>query len=410
MRVNLPPLHPGQDAVRRSKARFKVLMCGRRYGKTQLAAVLAIACALTGGIVWWVGPTSREASIGWDKIHQLAIQIPGVRIRVADHAIHFPSGGRVQVLSAENKTLRGEGLDLLIVDEAAYVAEAVWLEDLRASLSDREGQAVFISTPDGRNWLYRLYLRGQSPDWPEWESWQHTTYENPFISDSEIDAARAELPDWVFAQEYLAEPATFAGKVYKTFSPTGASVFHEANLARYTAFYGGLDFGFRNPTSIGVAGLDKDGTLDFVDSVYETGLTPPDVIEQVRGLTERYGVRRWWADPSDPSAIKELQQARLPVYPAPRVTGHLERSWVKNGIILVEKRLIADPPALRFMAPTCRDVIREMDLYRYPQGREGAEEKEAPLKVDDHGPDMVRYVVAGVEHEARTRPRVRVLA
>ena len=78
-RIKMPRLHRGQEEVRNSGARFRVLACGRRWGKSQLCAILALGCALMGGVVWWIGPTSREASIGWRKVAPVAVQIPGVK-------------------------------------------------------------------------------------------------------------------------------------------------------------------------------------------------------------------------------------------------------------------------------------------------------------------------------------------
>jgi hypothetical protein len=193
----------------------------------------------------------------------------------------------------------------------------------------------------------------------------------------------------------MAEFITFEGKVYKSFDPAGPCVVHKRD--KYVEYYGGIDFGFRNPTAIGVAGKTKDGTLDLVEEIYETGLVSYQVLAHVKALQNKYGVTRWWADPADPAMIEELKIAGIPISPAPRMKARLESSWVKNGIVEVEKLLIKDPPALRFFALGCPMTIKDMDNYRYPQRREGAQEKEQPLKVDDHGCDMVRYLVVGLK-------------
>ena len=408
MRIKMPPLHHGQDAVRLSPARFKTLACGRRWGKTQLCAALAVACACTGGIVWWVGPTAEVAQRGWEKIEPLARKIPGTTIRVSDFEIHFPGGGWVAFRSADGRrSLRGPGIDLLIIDEAAYVPETVWLADLRPTLSDRLGKALLISTPNGRgDWFHRQYQRGQDPDWPAYASWCAPTSSNPFIPAGEVAEAQSSLPDWVYRQEYLAEFVTFEGRVYKSLDIDSRHVFDQVDLSRYVEFYMGIDFGFRNPTCMVVGGRTRDDELDIVDGIHESGLTAPDVIDQTRRLVKKYNVRRAWADPADPGMIEELKRAQLPVYPCPRATHDLERSWVKNGIVEVEKRLIAD--RLRCLR-SLRWWTTTMDGYRYAKGREGAEEKEAPLKVDDHAPDATRYLVVGLADMHRRVPGVRLL-
>lgn len=394
MKVTLPRLNPNQEEVRQSGARFKVLPWGRRSGKTHFCSALAAETALNGGLAWWVAPTYDVARIGWRLIANIANQIPGTRILKADREIIFPGGGWAAIRSADgHRSLRGEGIDRLIIDDAAFVKESVWIADLRPALSDKQGGAVFISTPNGRGWFHSLYKRGNDPTWPDWESWQFPTSSNPLISADEIATAKRELPEWLFRQEYLAEFVTFAGRVYKTFDPVGRHVFTDPP-GEYDAYYGGLDFGFRNPMVATVFG-EKDGGLDGVNEVYERGLTPDRVISCVLELQEKYNVEAWWADPSDPAMILALQEAGVPVDPAPRAKGGLEESWVKNGIVEVEKLLCADPPLLRFYRAGCPCTIQDFDRYRYPEQKEGAQEKERPLKVDDHGCDSTRYAVVG---------------
>jgi len=394
MRVIMPPLHRKQDDIRVSNARFKVVSCGRRFGKTLLGVVLAISCALAGGAVWWVGPTSREAGIGWRAMKGLAQQIPGIVVKAADRQIVFPTGGWIAVLSAQSQTLRGEGLDLIIIDEAAFLPGLlnVWQEDLRAALSDRMGAAMFISSPNGRGDFYTLWQRGSNIEHPDWQSWQASTYDNPFIPKSEIDAAKRELPDWVFRQEYLAEFVTFAGKVYKTFDPAGPMIYDERDPIGSDECWGGIDFGFRNPTVVSVGRLDRDDVLHVDDGTYLRESTTADLVGILRDLQGKHNVRSWFADASEPGTIKELRLAGLPVRPAPRVTGDRDKSSIRAGIVLVETRLING--RLKFRR-SLRDHIREFDVYRYPDEKSGSA-GEVPLKVDDHAPDSVRYMVQGI--------------
>ena len=409
MIARMPALHHKQDEIRKHAARFKAIKCGRRFGKTLLAVVLALSCALGGGAVWWIGPTSREATIGWKRLMPMVRQIPGVTVKASLHEIHFPGGGWIAVLSAENTTLRGEGLDLVIIDEAAYVAmlREIWLGDLRASLSDRLGAAVFISTPDGRDYFDSLYLLGQDPDETEWASWECPTSDNPFIDPEEIEAARRMLPPWYFEQEYLAKSQSFTGKVYKTFEPSGACTFHSTDLDTYPEYYGGIDFGFTNPTVACIGGINRDDRMDVVDGIHQSGLTTPDLVDIMKGYHDRYRARRYFADPSNPDAIAQLKAAGLPVVACPRVKGSMDRSWIMAGIIKVETRLVNG------LLRICTDLvppeyIDEFDGYRYPPTKGEREVKETPLKVRDHFPDALRYMVEGVDYLSGHMPQIRV--
>ena len=179
MNVQLPPLHTGQQEIVQSDARFRVLACGRRWGKTRLGALLCLRTGLSRGRAWWVAPSYKMAHVGWRLVTQLAAQIPGAEIRRADQLVALPGGGTVQVRSADNpQALRGEGLDFLVMDECAFIQEAAWTEALRPALSDRLGHALFISTPKGRNWFWREWIRGQS-DGKEAASWTAPTSANP---------------------------------------------------------------------------------------------------------------------------------------------------------------------------------------------------------------------------------------
>ena len=119
------------------------------------------------------------------------------------------------VRSADNPdSLRGEGLDYVVIDECAFVPESAWTEALRPALSDREGHAIFISTPKRRNWFFRLWQQGFAND-KEWQSWQFPTVANPHINPDEIEAARKTLPSDIFRQEYLAEFLEGEGAVFR---------------------------------------------------------------------------------------------------------------------------------------------------------------------------------------------------
>jgi len=140
----------------------------------------------------------------------------GADIGKVDRQVTLPGGGWVQVRSADNPdSLRGEGLDFVVFDECAFMQEAAWIDAVRPALSDRQGRALFISTPKGHNWFWRNWLRGQDDGESEWQSWRFPTSTNPYIEPSEIEAARRQLPQRTFEQEYLAEFIDDAGAVFR---------------------------------------------------------------------------------------------------------------------------------------------------------------------------------------------------
>ena len=207
--------HSGQLEVHNSDARFKVLSAGRRWGKTRLGVNECLDAASKGGRAWWVSPSYKTSEVGWRPLRQIARKIPNAEVRLVDRMVTLPGGGFVAVRSADNPdSLRGEGLDYVVMDECAFMQKEAWTEAIRPALSDRLGKALFISTPKGRNWFWENYQRGINGE-EDWQSWTFPTVNNPYIAASEVEAARRDLPEIIYRQEYLAEFVDDQGGVFR---------------------------------------------------------------------------------------------------------------------------------------------------------------------------------------------------
>lgn len=217
--ILLPAPLPHQLPVLLSPARFKLVAAGRRWGKTSVGLTLTLSGhgprrqfigAAQGGRIWWVAPSYPIANeIIWPDLKR-ACAGAWIEKSEAEHSIRLPGGGSISVKSADNPdSLRGAGLDGIVMDEAAFTKKNVWHEVLRPALSDRQGWANFISTPNGMNWFCDLFqLAGREPGW---ERWQRPTSDNPCISSAELEAARNEIGSRAFAQEYEAQFVSIAG-------------------------------------------------------------------------------------------------------------------------------------------------------------------------------------------------------
>jgi len=244
-RINAKP-HPGQLEVHNSEARFKVLSAGRRWGKTRLGVNECLDAAAQGGRAWWVSPSYKTSEVGWRPLRQIARKLPGAEIRLGDRIVILPGGGFVAVRSADNPdSLRGEGLDFVVMDECAFMQKEAWTEAIRPALSDRQGKALFISTPKGRNWFWEVYQRGVNGE-EGWQAWTFPTANNPFIAKSEIEAAKRDLPEMIFRQEYLAEFIDDSGGVFRRVK--------EAAILEPREYEQGKQY---------VAGVDVAASVDF---------------------------------------------------------------------------------------------------------------------------------------------------
>lgn len=227
-RVELPRLHAGQIPIEADRSRYKVVVAGRRFGKTRWATRACVRVALgdrwwkpddrSPGRAWWIAPIYKLTNAGWDPLTHMAKSIPGSKIEIAERRIIFPNGGRVEIRSADKPdTLVAEGLDLAVLDEAGTMKPDAWKESVRPTLSDRRGGAIFIGTPKGYNWLYDHWQA--VPDRESWARFRRPSWENPVAfpdgrDDPEFDDALEELGEHLFRQEYGAEFIDLSGGVF----------------------------------------------------------------------------------------------------------------------------------------------------------------------------------------------------
>ncbi len=378
LNIDLPPLHAMQMKVLKSKRRFKVVACGRRFGKTLYGTVEAVRIALLGGRVWWVAPTYSNANEGWLYLRQMAAQMPS-HILKSERMVELPSGGSVSIKTAlEPDNLRGAGLNHVVIDEAAYAEDVLWPYVLRPALTDRGGSATFLSTPHGKNWFWKLYELGQSGD-SDWGSWHAPTWDNPYISAEEIAAIRADTPEDVFRQEYGAEFLSYAGQIYPEFGQ--AHVLAATPTRSWREVIVGVDWGFANPGVMLVCGLDGDGTLYVLHEEYRKKTPIDEWVNVARQLRERWGVVRFICDPSNPDNIRRLRDGGLVAEPADNA--------VQAGITAVRARITPRPRL--YVAQAAANLRREFELYAWSQGRAGM--RDEPIKANDHALDALRYAV-----------------
>lgn len=203
--------------------RFRVLVSGRRFGKTRMSIeeLLRAAAEAPGRRVWYIAPTYRQAQqICWQMLKdRLSAGRWIARKNESDLSIMLKNGGSVISLrGADNfDSLRGVGLHFLVMDEFADIKPEAWFEVLRATLSDTGGRALFTGTPKGRNWAYDLFQRGGDTDYPEWAAYSFTTIEGENVPAEEVELARKELDELTFRQEYEASFVNFEGRAYYPF-------------------------------------------------------------------------------------------------------------------------------------------------------------------------------------------------
>lgn len=205
--VSLYRLHPNQEAIRNEAARFNVVACGRRWGKSILGVDLAVETALSGYPAGWFAPEYSLLREAWREFREILDPVTR-SANDAERRIELITGGIVDAWAFDRNSNAGRSRKYkrVVIDEAAHCdhLESAWTRAIRPTLTDYRGDAWFLSSPNGKNYFYALHERGRH-SLPGWAAWVQPSAANPHLDPAEIEAARRELPDPVFRQEYLAE-------------------------------------------------------------------------------------------------------------------------------------------------------------------------------------------------------------
>lgn len=272
----LPKRHDAQARVVTEAARFNVLACGRRWGKTTLGVDLLITepgGLLDGLPCAWFAPDSKDFDEVWHEAKRLLAPIT-TRVDSQKNRIEVLTGAALDFWTLHNTDNPGRGRKYAraVVDEAAIVPQhrlfKQWTEAIRPTLTDYAGGAWFLSTPKGQGFFKDLYDRGQDPRETEWASWQMPTSTNPHIDPREIEAARLELPSAAFRQEYLAEFIHEFGAVFKPPTYYDPSELPKQGYREAT----GCDFAYTSKSgdwTVFLTGRESNGILYITDMYRE---------------------------------------------------------------------------------------------------------------------------------------------
>jgi hypothetical protein len=392
--------HPGQRAIMDLDVRFRVVAAGRRWGKSEMAAhgTLARALEYPGSVNWWVSPSYDQSNdFGFDKIKPLVSPdvLADVK-RTKPRALEFENGSRISFRSAEREdSLRGPGIDFLVIDECGSVPERAWTEELRPALSDTEGDALFIGTPRGRNWFFKWYKRGQDPDRSNTASVRAPTSQNPHVAAGEIQDLKDEMPERTFRQEHLAEFVDDSGGVFTNVRDAVAEYDLPVPPADAPGpFAMGVDFArFDDYTAIVV--LDADGRLVAFDRLRET--TWNRIETRIEQLAEEYGRVSVAVDSTrDNKIVADLEDAGLAVDPVN--FGSRKETLIDNLALALEGgelTLSSDAP----------ELVNELEVFEYDMTESGTVRYAAPSGFKD---DTVDALALAVDAEGNADPPVRV--
>ena len=356
-----------QDEIHDDNHRFKVINIGRRGGKTEFALNELIEKSINKpGLYWYIGPSYRQAkSIGWTRLKTL-LQ-PALKFWKFNeqelYAEEIHTKTRIELKGADNEeSLLGVGLNGVVFDESAMIRATVWPRIVRPMLADKQGWAIFISTPKGKNWFYDLFMKGMNQEEKDWKSYKYPTSINKYIDADEIAEMKKDMPERLFMQEVMAE---FLDDSIGVFRGLKSCITGKLQMPVIGRFY--------------VMGIDLAKTLDF------TVLTIVDSITREVVFWDRFNNIDWkeqkfkimeWATlynnalcvidstgVGDP-IVEDLQHSGLSVYfdkdgrPGFKFTNTSKNNLIDALSMAIEQRQITIPPKL-----DC--LIDELQSFEY---------------------------------------------
>ncbi len=385
MQLTLP-----QSEILLNNSRFKTVVAGRRFGKTFLSVNMILKEAVTGvdKNCWYVAPTYGSAKeIAWDMlIHTIPPEYV-YKTNESSLTLRLINGSVISLKGAEKpNNLRGRALDFCVLDEFADMRPEAWHEVIRPSLSDRQGSAVFIGTPKGRNHFYDLWAKGIDGA-NNWASFQYTTIQGENVPEEEIEAARADLDERTFKQEYEAEFVTYQGLIYYGFSREESVLDMKDDSG---TLHIGMDFNL-DPMSAVIC-IRKGGKLYAIDEIVMYGSNTDEMVAEIK---DRYGNRNIIIYPDPASRQRKtsaggrtdlsiLQNAGF------SVKAKNSHALVRDRINAVNSRLLSgDSERHLYISPKCKQTIKSLERQTYKEGTS------VPNKDDgfDHMNDALGYLI-----------------
>lgn len=373
-------LHENQMKVFLANARFTLLNCGRRFGKSWFGATKVIVEALKkpGGIYWITAPTYPQTEIMWRMVLKLLPEKYIKHIYLTKMCIELKNGATIWAKSTDKyDNLRGEGLDGVVLDEAAMMHQDAWFKIIRPALMDKMGWALFCTTPKGKNWYYRLFqkgVKGSSVYRKGWTSFTFSSYDNPYLDRGELQDIIEDLSEIDYEQEILAVFLSDGGAVFKNLDACTRSNISSVFVPG-RAYSMGVDLGKAHDFTV-----IKVCDVHSKEQVYTERFNKTSwayVVARIKEVYLRYGKPAVWLDATGvgDAVQEELERQDIIVMPY-KFTTESKRQ-------LVNKLAIAFANCEIFIPEEDRVLREELESFTYTQMESGVLKYGAPRGMYD---------------------------
>lgn len=384
--------------VYKSEARFRVVVAGRRWGKSSLSKVLMIikASKYPRQRVWYVAPTYKMAKqIMWNTLVESVPKQWVVKSNESSLTIKLVNGSIIELKGADKPDgLRGVGIDFLVLDEFQDMSMDTWTQVLRPTLADTKGHALIIGTPKSFNALYKVYQYGQNPKNVKnklWESWQFPTITSPFIPKEEIEAAKEDMDEKSFEQEFLASFNVMSGRVYYPF-------LRDLHIGKYAfdpklPIWVGMDFNI-DPMSAVIAQLQPNGELWVVDEIVLYNSSTEEMCDAIDKKYFRYQKQiTIYPDPAGGQRQHARGETDLDIM---REKGFKRIKYRKKHPMVIDRvnsvnRMLktASGKVLLRIDTSCKHLINSLEQTIFKQGTREVDKKAGT----EHSSDALGYMI-----------------
>ena len=385
------PLSPAQTKIVEAPQRFKVVIAGRRFGKTHLSIrELCYNARLPNKDVIYCAPTYKQAkNIVWKKLKYKLLDLKWVeKLNETELSIILKNGSTISLKGLENfDSIRGGGYDYLVIDEFADCDPESWYSVLRPTLADRQGHALFIGTPKGLNWAHDLYtMSDEYPD--EWASFQYTTLDGMNVKPEEVEAARRTLDERTFRQEFEATFETFSGRVFYAFDRKYNVKAWLGELPR--EIHIGMDFNI-DPMSAVVA-VRQGNVLHIIDEIKIYGSNTDEMVEEIKTRFAKTAITVYPDPAGKAGSTKAGGRTDHSILRTAGFTIKAPHSHnaIRDGVNAVNAKLRSSSGITTlFIDPKCKYAIECLEKHTYKEGT-SIPDKDSGF---DHMNDALRYMV-----------------
>ena len=391
-------LHPNQSKIFLSKKQNRVLVAGRKFGKSTLALAELLRSAQTNMHNVFIAPTYKMAknTLWNDHIQKFLPKELIKDLNETELKIKLNNGNQITLFGADDPDrLRGANWDFAVMDEFQDFKPSSWEYVIEPNLLATKGRTLKMGTPKGKkNILYEQY----SINDPDYESFHYTSYDSPIIDRTRLETIKQRLitqnKEDVWKQEYMAEFTVMAGLIYTGWDKAT----HVQDIEIKDGAFGfAVDRGIENPSAVGfyyIYQVNGDDRVHMFDEIYQSGMSANELSSMIKLKMGQRNFTYQFCDPSAKDFMATANEMGLNIQPASREGSG--DSWVLDGISKCKDLLAKSPidgKAKFTVSPRCKNFIEEIEGYIWDEQPDNElNAKDRPRKLNDHSVDQWRYM------------------